>query len=97
MKTSLLLLLALLLLACGKDGAPTPAAGATGVDACDAYVARLEACARKAPADSRPAHDASIAAARDVFELKARDGDKVALADACKQMADALAERPACN
>jgi hypothetical protein len=101
MKTPLLLLFSLstLLLGCGKgaDGI-RPADGATGVEACDAYVARLEACAKKAPAEDRAAHEASIGAARDLLEEKARsDGDKVALGDACKQMADALAERPICN
>jgi hypothetical protein len=97
MKTTLLVLLTTLTLGCGRVDGPGPG-GSTGVEACDAYVTRLEACARKTPAETRAAHEASIGAARDLFEEKALSGgDKVALGDACKQMADALAERPICN
>lgn len=97
MKTAPLLLLTTLALGCGKGDGLGPG-GSTGVEACDAYVTRLSACARKAPPETRPAHEASIGAARDLFEEKAQtEGDKVALGDACKQMADALAERPICN
>jgi hypothetical protein len=99
MKAVLLLLLAIAAapLGCSKGDAGRSGAAADG-DACEAYAARLEACVKKAPAETRAAHEAAINAAREIFEEKAKaDDGKVALAEACKQMAEALAERPICN
>ena len=98
----LLLVLALpaslLLPGCGRgeDGAPA-SRDKTGAAACDAYVARLEASAARAPAELRAAYDAAIRVARDRFEARAdaakADADRTALGDACKRMSDALASR----
>jgi hypothetical protein len=87
---------------CGRSEGERPASSdKTGVETCDAYVARLETCAGKQPADDRAAQQAAIRAARDLLEEKAdkaeADGDRVALADACKRMADALGEEPRCK
>lgn len=92
----------LFLVGCGRSEGERPASSEkTGVEACDAYVARLEACAGKQPADERAAHDAAIRAARDLLEAKAdkaeSDGDRVAIADACKRMTDALGSQPRCE
>jgi hypothetical protein len=92
----------LLLPGCGRgDGGGTASGGTIGVEPCDAYVARLEACAGKMPAEARPPHESAIRTARDLLEEKAdkaeSDGDRVALADACREMAEALAGRPGCD
>lgn len=97
-------------LGCGKGG-DAPGKGGldgTGVDACDAYVAKMIACAGKLPAEARPAHEAAIRTARDVLAAKAEADDaalkgpaeaeaRVALQETCSQMAEALAERALCN
>jgi hypothetical protein len=97
-------------LGCGKGGDASSKAhlDSTGVDACDAYVAKMLACAGKLPAEARPAHEAAIQTARDLLEAKADADDaalkgsaeadaRVALEATCKQMSDALAERAVCN
>ena len=107
MKRALLLLLGLSLSSlltgtgCGGDDTAPASQDKTGAPACDAYVARLEACAGRAPAEQRPAHDAAIRVARDRFEEKAdkaaSDADRVALEDACKRMTESLAVHPGCS
>ena len=100
MKKALLLLLSIAaaLPGCGKADADRTSAPVTDADACEAYTARLLACARNAPAETRAAHEAAINAARELFEEKAKaDDGKIAVAEACKQMTEALAERPMCN
>jgi hypothetical protein len=95
-------LVAILGSGCDRSEDERPASSdKTGVETCDAYVARLEACAGKQPPEDRAAHQASIRAARDLIEEKAdkaeSDGDRVAIAEACKRMTDALAGRAGCE
>ncbi|EYF04420.1 hypothetical protein [Chondromyces apiculatus] len=90
----------LLLPGCGSGESAPASNDKTGAPACDAYVARLEACAGAAPADLRTAHDAAIREARDRFEhsadTAASDTERVALEDTCKRLTDALSGRPGC-
>jgi hypothetical protein len=91
----------LLLPGCSRGGGDPAAADKTGVAPCDAYVARLSACTHALPPEARAAHGAAIQMARDLLEEKAdkaeAEAERVALADACTQMAEALAGRPGCD
>jgi hypothetical protein len=96
-----LLAATLLFPGCGRSGSDAAIDDKTGVAPCDAYIARLTACTHALPPEARAAHGAAILMARDLLEEKAdkaeAETDRVALADACTQMADALSGRPGCD
>lgn len=103
------LLSSALVLGCGKrgDGSGGLDLDSTGVEECDAYVAKMAACIGKLPAATRRGHEAAVQITRDVLEAKAEAGDdalkgaaraeaRAALKAACKQMADAVTDRSTC-
>ncbi|KYF84369.1 hypothetical protein BE18_18465, partial [Sorangium cellulosum] len=105
-----LLLCGTSVLGCGKAGGEPGRAEleSTGVDACDGYLAAMLACAGKLPAETRKGHEAAIRIARDALEAKAeadddalegdaRDEARSALAAACQQMSEVVAERAPCG
>jgi hypothetical protein len=98
-----------LALGCGKrsDGASGLDLDSTGVEECDAYVAKMAACIGKLPASARRGQEVTVQITRDVLEAKAEAGDdalegaaraeaRAALKAACRQMADGVADRSVC-
>jgi hypothetical protein len=84
----------------GGDGKTGAAASGDkiGVQECDDYVTKYEACMSKVPAAAKPAMEQAFKAQRDGFKQAASTPEgKAALKTSCKQALDALAQNPSCK
>ncbi|MBN2194664.1 MAG: hypothetical protein JW751_17740 [Polyangiaceae bacterium] len=69
-----------------------------GVQECDDYLTKLEACLKNMPEAGRPAMEQAMQQNRDTWKEMAKEPTtKAGLSTACKTALDALAQNPACK
>ena len=82
------------------EAAAAPAAGGgdVGVQECDDYIKKMEACMGKMPAEAKAAMEQGFKQSKDAWtQAAATPQGKEGLKTACKAALDALANNPACK
>ena len=94
-------LLALLVAGCGKseEGKTGTSADAIGVQECDDYLKKVEACMSKVPAEGKAAMETAMKSNRDAWREAAKSSaGKDALKTGCKAALDAFTgANPSCK
>lgn len=76
------------------------AGGKLGVQECDDYITKMEACMGKMPAEAKPAQEAAFKQMREAWEKSIKEGGDAAkegLKTGCKAALDGLAQNPMCK
>jgi hypothetical protein len=83
----------------GSGAGPAAATGdSVGVQECDDYLTKLQACLGKMPAAAKPAMEQSFKQSREAWKAAAATpAGKAQLKITCKASLDALAQNPACK
>ena len=69
-----------------------------GVQECDDYLAKFEACMKDVPEQGRPAMEEVMKQNRDAWKEMAKDSaTRAGLKTSCQTALDALAQNPACK
>lgn len=96
-----LLAMGALVVGCDKGGDAAGKTGSTGdkigVQECDDYLTKMEACIGKVPAEGKAAMEQGLKTSRDAWKQAAAGPGKDTLKTTCKTMLDSLANNPMCK